>query len=100
VSLPKVHASRLLRRLSQVCVGGVFLSQPPQGQLSYVIYVALLTNGIGPGDEVIATPFTFIASAISNLDTGARPVFVDIDPDTLPVHPALTLQDPETNVRG
>lgn len=46
------------------------------------LHVALLANGIGPGDEVITSAFTFIASTNSILFTGAKPVFVDIDPRT------------------
>jgi len=46
------------------------------------LHTALLAHGIGPGDEVITTPFTFIASANSVLYTGATPVFVDIDART------------------
>jgi perosamine synthetase len=46
------------------------------------LHLALLAHGIGEGDEVITSPFTFIASANSVLFTGARPVFVDIDPKT------------------
>ena len=44
---------------------------------------------IGPGDEVITSPFTFIASANSVLYVGAKPVFVDINPDTFNINPAL-----------
>lgn len=53
------------------------------------LHVALLANGIGPGDEVITSAFTFIASANSILFTGARPVFVDIDPRTFNLHPDM-----------
>jgi dTDP-4-amino-4,6-dideoxygalactose transaminase len=44
------------------------------------LHLALLAAGVGPGDEVVTSPFTFIASGTSVLYTGARPVFVDVDP--------------------
>jgi len=46
------------------------------------LYLALLAHRIGEGDEVITSPFTFIASANSVLYVGAKPVFVDIDART------------------
>ncbi len=53
------------------------------------LHTALLAHGIGEGDEVITSAFTFIASANSVLYVGARPVFVDIDPATFNLNPAL-----------
>jgi len=44
------------------------------------LHLALLSAGVGPGDEVITVPFTFVASVAAVVYTGARPVLVDIDP--------------------
>ncbi len=53
------------------------------------LHLSQLSVGIGAGDEVITTPYTFVSTANTILHTGAKPVFSDIDPVTLNIDPSL-----------
>ena len=66
------------------CRHGVAVSSGTCG-----LHLALKALNIGPGDEIITTPFSFIASSNCILFVGAKPVFVDIEPKSLNMDPAL-----------
>lgn len=104
----QVIKSELDRRISDVLAHGQYIMGPEVAELEraladYVgakhcvtvasgteaLLIALMALGIGPGDEIITTPFTFIATAEVIVLLGATPVFVDIDPLTANINPAL-----------
>ena len=64
------------------------------------IALTLRGLGIGPGDEVVTTPLSAAYSALAILMSGARPVFVDIDPDRLTIDPAAVERAVTANTRA
>jgi dTDP-4-amino-4,6-dideoxygalactose transaminase len=96
--------TEILDDLAQVCESQAFILGPKVAELEERIagfsgakfgigtssgtdaqLLILMALGIGPGDAVITTPFTFFASASTVVRVGARPLFIDIDPATLNV---------------
>jgi perosamine synthetase len=73
-------------RLFAARVGAASASAVSSGTAG--LHLALRAAGVGPGDEVITTPFSFVASANAILYEGATPVFAEIDPVTLNLDPA------------
>lgn len=57
------------------------------------LHLALLTLGVGPGDDVMVPTLTFAATANAIAYVGARPVFVDVDPDTWQIDPVLVSEE-------
>jgi perosamine synthetase len=80
------HVSEFERRFAEVCRAHEAVAVSSG---TAALHLALLAHGIGSGDEVITTSFSFAATANAILLVGATPVFVDIEPDTYTLDPAL-----------
>lgn len=102
----KTIKDEVSRAISDVCESQVFALGPAVAQFEEEIatycsvkhaigvssgtdalLVSLMAQGIKPGDEVITTPFTFFATAGSVFRLGAKPVFIDVDPDSYNIDP-------------
>jgi len=96
----KIEQKKLIQCMKRIFVHGKFIEGPEVSQFeskmgfylkkryavglssgSSALYLSLKSLGIGPGDEVITTPFTWIITVNAILETGAKPIFADIKED-------------------
>jgi len=83
--------SRELEAAVIKCVGGSSAPTPHAVALSSctaALHLALIAAGVGPGDEVVTTPYTFVSTGETIIYVGAKPVFVDVEASTKNLDPA------------